>query len=270
MASEAAIKIIKEATDALQRGDAAKALELAEQAVVVDESIAQPHQIRGIALTRLGKMEEATMAFRRATEVAPYEPKHFYNLAVNLRDRSLNDEAESMAREALRISPSHAGARNLVRELTGVEPPIEGGDAQPITPTIRSGYEEPKHLLPFLNEMEKAWDGIGLGFLALSLVVAFLFVFHFPIGLSGKTMPGGKMPEVNPRTDSLSIFTWYLDVFSLVCTFMWMLIDVIDRRRRFTWFVPLTVCGTFGFNVVPLAIYYFIGRKLESDGVSKS
>jgi tetratricopeptide (TPR) repeat protein len=270
MASDAAIRLIEEATHALQSGDANRSLKAAEQAVVVDESIPEAHQLRGIALTRLGRVEEATIAFRRAIELAPYEPKHFYNLAVNLRDRNLADEAESMAREALRIDPSHSGARMLVRELTGTEPPLEAGDAQPVVPTIRQGYEEPLHLLPFMYGMERVWNGIGYGFMALGLLLAVLFVTHYPIGLTGAKVPAGQLPDVGLRRDPLSIFVIYLYVISFISTFMWMLIDIIDRRRRFTWFVPLTVCGTFGFNVLPLAFYFFVGRKLESDGVPKT
>jgi hypothetical protein len=114
------------------------------------------------------------------------------------------------------------------------------------------------------------WDGIAYGVMAIGLILAILFVTHYPITLSGAKMPDGKTPDVTLRRDPLSIFIVFLYVISFVLTFMWLLVDIVDRRRRFTWFVPLVVCGTFGFNVLPLAFYFFVGRKFESDGVSKS
>lgn len=270
MASEAVVQLIEEATDALQRGNAGLTLELADRAIGLDESISQAHQLRGIALTRLDQVEEATIAFRRATEVSPYDPKHYYNLAVNLRDRQLNEEAASMAREALRLDSGHPGARSLIEEFTGEKLPEEPNQRDPGKPVVREGYGEPKHLLPFMYGMEKAWDAIGYLILVLAVVLAVSLIFNIPMGPTGKAVAKGALPDIDLKRDTLSVFQQFLYVFSNICTFMWMLVDIVDRRRRFTWIVPIVVCGTAGFNVLPLAFYLFVGRKLESDGVSKS
>lgn len=264
MATESARQLIEKATAALRRGEAEKTLELAEEAIAADESVADGHQLRGIALTRLSRAEEATIAFRRATEVAPYEAKHFYNLAINLRDRGLADESIQMARETLKVDPEHPGARALLNELgdediTGVGPFTE-----------RVGYGNQEHVLPFMYGFEKAWTAIGYVFLAIAVVLAVLMFVHFPAGPTGKPVPKGEMPDVNLRTDSLSIFVFFLAIASGLLTFMWMFIDMIDRRIRFTWLVPLTICCMLGMNAVPLAMYMFIGRRLATVGVSKT
>lgn len=264
MANPAAQQLIAEAARALETGNPQRALELADQVVAIDESIAEGYQIRGIALTKLGQVEEATIALRRATEMAPYEPKHYYNLAVNLRDRGLRDEAQQMAEEALRLDPKHAGARSVAREISGVEPPTEPGDAQPHAPAFRPGYGQQKHLLPFMNGIERAWAGVGYGFLGIALVLAILMITHMPLAPTG-VVQKGQLGDVTFKRDAVSVFTVFLYVVSFVCTFMWMFVDLIDSRRKFSWMVPLVICAIWGFNVIPLAIYIFVGRKIEPD-----
>lgn len=263
MANESARELIHQATSALRRNDAKTAMELAEQASQADPSSAEPHQIRGIALTRLKRMEEATISFRRAAEIAPHEPKHFYNLAVNLKDRGLQDEAVLAAKEALATDPNHPGARAIAGE-----PPLEGGGSGPWS--ARVGYSEQEHVLPFMYGIEKVWDGIGYGFLAIGCLLAILMVVHMPMGPSGAPVPKGQLPEIILHRDPLALFTIFLYIVSTVSTGMWMFIDVIDRRMKFTWMVPLTICGLMGFNAAPLALYIFVGRRLALGGVSKT
>lgn len=262
---DSAQDLIAQATHCLRKGDVKSTLRYAEMAIAADESKAEGHQLRGIALTKLNRPEEATIAFRRATEVAPYEPKHFFNLAVNLKTRNLEEESNQMAREALRIDPTHIGARGLLGELDPEEAEAAHGPW-----TERVGHGNQEHVLPFMNGSEKVWTGIGYGFLALGVLLALLMIFHFPAGPTGKAVAKGDLPDIGLKSDPLSIFTFFLFCVSTVCTFMWMFIDIIDKRTKFTWLVPISICGVLGMNAAPLALYMFLGRRLALDNVTKS
>jgi len=262
---ESAQDLVAQSTHSLRKGDVKSALRYAEMAISADESNAEGHQLRGIALTKLNQPEEATIAFRRATEVAPYEAKHFFNLAVNLKTRNLPDESTQMAREALRVDPNHVGARGLLGELDTEKEPATHGPW-----TERVGYGSQEHVLPFMYGSEKLWTGIGYGFLGLGVVLSLLMIFHFPAGPTGKAVAKGELPDIGLKADPLSIFTFFLFCVSTICTFMWMFVDIIDRRTKFTWLVPLSICGVLGMNAAPLALYMFVGRRLALADVTKS
>jgi len=265
MANDSAQDLIAQATHSLRKGDVKSTLHYAELAIAADESKAEAHQLRGIALTKMNRAEEATISFRRATEAAPYDPKHFYNLAVNLKTRKMDEEAMAMAREALRVDPGHVGAKGLLGELGDEEVQAAHGPW-----TERVGYGNQEHVLPFMNGSEKLWTGIGYGFLAMGVVLALLMIFHFPAGPTGKPVAKGELPDIGLKSDTLSIFIFFLFCVSTVCTFMWMFVDIIDRRTKFTWLVPLSICGVLGMNVAPLALYMFVGRRLALQDVTQS
>lgn len=255
--------MIEHAMSALRRGDVKRTLEMANEVLKEQPENAEGHQLRGIALTRMGKIDEATKSLRAATKYDPNEPKHFYNLAVNLKDRGMLDESNQMAEQAVKLNPAHAGALGLLGRA-----PDEPTGAGPFT--ARVGYGEQEHMLAFLSGTEKLWTGIGYGFLAIATVLAVLMIVHFPLHLTGKPVPKNEMPDVGWRPDTLSVFICFLWVLSSVLTFMWMFIDMIDRRIKFTWLVPLLVFSVLGFNAVPLALYMFLARRFFSNNVSKA
>jgi|GEM_PF-2395357 len=271
MAGELAKRWVEESTTALQAGRFADALTSAERAAKEAPSLPEPHQLMGIALTRLSRLEEATVAFRKAVEADPRSAKHRYNLAINLRDRGMTAEATVAVRETLDIDPDHQQAKVLRQELTGE--PVEESIAQAAKATVaavREGYEAPQHVLPFMYGMEKQWLIFGYIFLGVGAVLAVLLLVHFPIAPTGKMIEGGKLPDVAPRTDSLSKFIIFLYVVTNISTFMWMLTDIVDLRKKFSWMVPFLACGVLGYCALPLALYLVIGRRMESAGVTKT
>lgn len=95
--------------------------------------------------------------------------------------------------------------------------------------------------------------------MAIAALLAIFMLVNFPAAPT----PGGQKNDVVLKKDTFSQITVLLYLISTPCTFLWMLVDVVDRRRKFTWLVPITVCGALGFNVLPLALYFFVGRKME-------
>ena len=83
---------------------------------------ARPHDGRvltrlGISLFAIGRLEDATAAFRRAADVAPTDADAQLNLANALHDRKDYKEALGYAQRALSLRPSNAQAQELVGRL---------------------------------------------------------------------------------------------------------------------------------------------------------
>ena len=57
----------------LEEGERQEALRLADQAASLDENYVDAHEVRALALTLLGRIDEADGAFSRAAELDPKE-----------------------------------------------------------------------------------------------------------------------------------------------------------------------------------------------------
>lgn len=230
-----------------------------EDALKTAESLAETlpndpevFQILGLCYTRIEKWDEAGKALLNAVSLAPAEPKHHFNLAVHLRATGDEAGASTEVDEALRLLPTYPDALALRRELDGVE------------------VTERKivHLLAWLKGREVWWDRAAYVVMGLDVLLSLLLIFHFPAAPSGKSVKQGNLPDVALRIDPLSQFTVFLFVVSTAMTFLWMLADIVDRRKRFTWLVPASICGILGLNVVAIALYFFAGRKLGKDSAN--
>jgi hypothetical protein len=238
----------------LRIGKPEEALTAARHLGEEDPTDAEAFQIQGLALARLGEGEEATRALRQAVKLSPDEGKHHYNLASHLANLGQMDEALWEAKQAVRVAPQHAEAVHLLDVLEGRT------ELKPQTP----------HLLPWMRGKEQLWTRIGQVLMGLATVVAISMFAHPPAAPTGKQVPKGQLPDVALRTDSLSQTLIFLLIVSALSTFVWMIVDIVDRRKRFSWIVPLFICGMMGLNIVPLAMYFFIGRKIEEVGVPKA
>lgn len=238
----------------LRIGKPEEALAAARHLGEEDPTDAEAFQIQGLALARLGESEEATQAMRRAVKLSPDEGKHHYNLASHLANIGQMDEAVWEAKQAVRLAPGHTDAVHLLDVLEG------RAEMKPQTP----------HLLPWMRGKEALWNRVGQVIMGLATVVAISMFVHPPAAPTGKQVPKGQLPDVALRTDSLSQALIFLLIVSALATFVWMIVDIVDRRKRFSWVVPLFICGMMGLNIVPLAMYFFIGRKIEELGVPKA
>lgn len=90
--------------EALQAQQPAAALEWLDVATRLDPSIASAWGNRGVAQRRLGRIEEAEVAYRKALELDPGLYSVYHNLASLLRLEEREDEAEAVE-EILAESP---------------------------------------------------------------------------------------------------------------------------------------------------------------------
>jgi Flp pilus assembly protein TadD len=91
---------------AINRGQAAQGLALADQALALDPGEGNAHNQRGLALIHLGRYAEAEAAFAQAIEIEPENALYWSNLAGALRQLNELGKAERMLLDkALRCDP---------------------------------------------------------------------------------------------------------------------------------------------------------------------
>lgn len=136
MSQEQAQQFLDQAIQSIQGGQFAQALELLNQAIELHPEHSEAHVLKGVALSQLKQPEAAVDAFRKAIMLSPYNVKAYYNLAVHYYGVGEKVKAEEMAREAVRVDPRHAGARDLLGRIEGERAPTEVGTkpAEPGSP----------------------------------------------------------------------------------------------------------------------------------------
>jgi tetratricopeptide (TPR) repeat protein len=104
-------------------GEALAALNLADQALALAPSFADPHAIRGLALRQLGRDAEAEAAFRTALRLNPRSFSAQHNLGLHDLTLGRAHMALDRFREALRLNPdSELARKNLVLALKARNP----------------------------------------------------------------------------------------------------------------------------------------------------
>ena len=104
-----------------QRNDNVQAIDLISKAVELAPEVADYHANRGIVLQRLGRLEEAEAAQRRALQRTPTHVGAHFNLGLVLAALDRLAEAAVYYAEAARLSPNLADAHlNLGAALQGL------------------------------------------------------------------------------------------------------------------------------------------------------
>lgn len=280
-------QFIDQATQLLQNGQFAEALSFLDQAAQLDPNEAETAILRGVALAQLQRSQEATTAFREAIRLSPTNPKAFFNLGVHLHAQGQTVEAREMAQAALRYEPGHQGAKELLNQLDGprqspTEPPITGGSAyatppmgSPYGPTpppdgmyYRPGYQEmhPVHSLPWVEKLGSTWTMIGVMIVVIFACLSVYGLFaSWPIlnEMIANLNNPEKIKEISEKFQSGTgggVLT-YLSYGSFVFTWVWMIIDILDRKANWLWLIPMAICCCCGFPWASMGIYMAAGRK---------
>ncbi len=129
-------------------------------------------------------------------------------------------------------------------------------------PYAKSAYEGPEHSIPFVENLGKAWVGIGWGLAALSLmgfiVGIIMFMGAFNAGLANDPQ---QMTQWMEGQNGLMWLSRIGGFGSLLGILIWTIMDIIDRRGNFVWLIPNIVCSCCGFGWLTLPIYILAGRN---------
>ncbi|MGI8923274.1 MAG: tetratricopeptide repeat protein [Fimbriimonadales bacterium] len=117
MSTDQVKQLITEASNHVREQNFEKAVEIARQALEVDSRNYDAYGVLGVAFARLGRIEEATDAFQRAVQTAPYSARSYYNLGMHYYGMGEKADAISMCQEAIRCDGKHRGALELLKKL---------------------------------------------------------------------------------------------------------------------------------------------------------
>ena len=105
------------AQDALQAGEAARALQIVEQAMKTFPADAQLRFLRGLALSGLKRWEEAEAVFRGLTQEYPELPEPHNNLAYVLAAQGKLEAARGALEAAIAALPDYALAHENLGDI---------------------------------------------------------------------------------------------------------------------------------------------------------
>jgi tetratricopeptide (TPR) repeat protein len=230
----------------IENSSFASAAKLAREALEVFPDDPELTMLNGLALVQSGKIDAGTAQLKLSTELDPTNAETFYNLALALCNQGDHHEAEVYAREALKIDPEHAGALNTLSKCEGASFRAEGESVEVSPISIRPGPDDPEiHIL----NLGDAWTRIGF-VLAGYCVLSFIYVVAHPfVTNEGKPDPHNKL-------------SFFLYITAGLGTLFWTLIDVIDRRDKFVWLLPMFVCGVTALPVLPLTLYLALRKRM--------
>lgn len=236
MSLEQARQFADQAAQSLTGGQPSLALELAEQALMLKPDFGEALNLRGIALSLLGRSAEAEEGFRRAMQFSP-AAKPVYNLAVHRFRNGDREGALDLTQIALEREPDHTMSFALQQLLTGKE----GGGFIPRPPAphldwshVGFNAEETSFVADWPGKSRLAWLITG-GFLTALHAVIFV-VALLQVQRDGQI--GG------------SIAILYL--LSYLCGLAFLLVHSMNRRRSIAWTVAYAFTGCVtGFLVLP-------------------
>jgi tetratricopeptide (TPR) repeat protein len=251
MAGDSANELEQGIADLIAAGKYEDAQAAAEQALQAFPESARLTMLRGIALIQMGRLDEGADFLRQATLLDPRDPEPFYNLAVALWDEGDHTEAAVYARQVLAFDPGHSKAAQLLAncEEAAAKAPFELDYGKTISPTaaaIRVGPDDPT---PHVLGLGVAWTRVAYGLLVLCVVQLGLLLFHPPFRDTGF------------NRDLLSVLATFVWIFTSLACIFWMTVDIVDRREKFVWLLPVWICGIAALPGLPLAAYVFLARK---------
>ena len=253
---DALVPLLAAGADALRRGNPKQAVAKAQEVLNLKSDSGEALLILGVAESQLGRKDLATTHLRRAVQLMPGQPQARFNLAVhlqNISDPTWRTEAESV----LEQSPDHEGTRRLLgRPVEAVTPD------RPYAPgpfTYMGGQDDATHSLRFMEGREKAWQISGWCLVVLAVGVTVSLRLHPPFEMPDMS-PKGRLAGP-PKSDLLSMYIIAYTIAIGIATYTYMIADMLDRRARFLWLVPLTACCFLGVPAAPLALYLAMGRR---------
>ena len=261
MSNDRSKPLIDEAIKALKKGDYSESLSILDKAAELNPENSEVYEIRGVAYAKLGRAEAAIESLRKATVLAP-TAKNFYNLAFHLAEMGEQNQSVDMASEALKIDPKHVKSKELIKKLRGTSAPVGKGGQTPTKPlrTTLYGFKG-KHLFKDIGDHQKEWMALGWTIVGLSVVATILIKFNFPFA-APKT-PDFKSPFLGykPIRSPMAAGTIGFFVTMILASMIWTSVDLIDRRGRAIWMVPMMICCFLFMPFLPQAFYMFAGRK---------
>jgi hypothetical protein len=134
---------------------------------------------------------------------------------------------------------------------------------------MENGQSSPESHVSLLG-LGRPWTRVGQGVFVLCILAFVMWRVMNPIlpYVKGDLVPVGYRLVSNKdggfflRASIWGAISVFLLVFSGLGAFVWTFADIIDRRKRFVWLLPMFICPfIFGLQALPLGLYLFFGRE---------
>lgn len=119
----------------------------------------------------------------------------------------------------------------------------------------------------------KPWTRVGQVLFVLCILTFVMWRVTNPVMpyTKGEALPEGYRLVSNKdggfllRASIWGAASIFLLIFSGIGSFVWTFADLIDRKKRFVWLLPMFVCPFIsGLHALPLGLYLFFGRETPS------
>ncbi|MDR3691219.1 MAG: tetratricopeptide repeat protein [Fimbriimonas sp.] len=263
MPNDATRLLIESALQAIQEQRYTDALSILDQAAEADAEEHQVHELRGIAFAKTGRVEASIEAFRKATSLAP-TARGFYNLGVQLSESGAKAEAKQAIEKALELDPKHLSAKKLLKELTIYESGAIGGSKSDRTSHPRTSRPYglgKKHLFALMHEHQREWTALGWTIVGFAVVSTILVKLNFP--LIAPKVPDLKnaLAGYKPIRSASAFATIVFFISTILASMIWTSLDLIDRRGRVLWMIPMMLCCFLFMPFASQSLYMAIGRR---------
>jgi tetratricopeptide (TPR) repeat protein len=252
------------ATEAVNQGRFQDALDGVKGILSLDPSLGEAKLIEGVALSQLGRKEEASASFSEAIRLEPQSAKARFNAAVHAFQIGETETARVLATHTLQIEPTHKGARELVER-------IAPGSYQPGPPQMSAEYpreyQETHQGIEFIRKLGPTWKmfgwlltGVGLLYFTFS-TMKILPYFQELVAAMGSNNTS-KIESIQMQMASaipgwLTAFGYLLTAFYI----LYMVLDLNHRKGNMLWLIMQIPCSCCGLGWLTLPIYLLFGRK---------
>ncbi|HEX8988071.1 MAG TPA: tetratricopeptide repeat protein [Rhodocyclaceae bacterium] len=108
---------LQDASRLMKQGQQAQALEQVDKYLTTKPKDAQGRFLKGVILTEMNKLSEATAVFQKLTEDYPELPEPYNNLAVIYAQQKQYEKAKQALEMAIRTHPSYATAHENLGDI---------------------------------------------------------------------------------------------------------------------------------------------------------
>lgn len=257
--SEQSDSSLQQATDKINAGQFAEALDLARNALVADPSNDEAKLIEAISLSQLGQTSAASESFAAAIRMVPGNAKARYNAGVHEHNIGNYALARQLLTETIQIEPGHTGASALLNRM----PAAEQAAVPSNYPHPQAPYQEPAGM-PFITNMGSKWTTLGwilgvagLVMLGLSILNVLPYINEYMSAMSSGDQARIQAVGQKMSNPVLSI----IGICVTILTIIYSVMDLIHRRGNFLWLIGLIPCACCFVGFPMQLIYMALGRR---------
>ena len=245
MSLDQARQFADQAAHCLQGGQPGLALDLAEQALMLQPDMGDAENLRGVALSQAGQPRAAEEAFLRAARVMPQSAKPLYTRAVHYYGLGRKQDALDWSTQALEREPDHPQAFSLQALIRDGSPNLNAAPrTSPVFLELEADTYVGEYRYEWLRESQAGWLAIGWILAAANLVA---------VAIVATAKPGSF-------DNNVPWYLFWLFLGSYILGFAYIGVDTTGRSRSKAWLAIYAVTGCFvGFGILP--VYLLSSRK---------